>query len=137
MRAAASNGKRYWKAIDTSRKHRAPMGLLSFLRSRPAPEDDSALPHTEDAAKTSQPGPLWRSGVFESYPVGEQSQAVHRPGAVPVILPGFAVEFALKCEEFKPVEEHVAEYASQHGWDSLQVESLERLLPAMHAAGVL
>src|SRR5687768_454185 len=82
-------------------------------------------------------GDLWRTGYFESYPVGEQLQVVRTVGGTPSVLPSFAVEFAYCCQELRPLREHVESHAEKHGWDGLQVAALEREIPRMIETGVL
>lgn len=113
------------------------MGLLSLFQRRTEQEVAPVAAYPRHPAPLKSAETLWRCGVFESYPLGEQIQAVHRTGSTPRIFPSFALEFALSCSEFLPLRQHVAEYAERHAWDSLQVEALERLLPELHDAGLL
>ncbi|RYD69632.1 MAG: hypothetical protein EOP84_28095, partial [Verrucomicrobiaceae bacterium] len=80
---------------------------------------------------------LWRRGVFESYSLGEHVQAALCPGEKPRIFPAYALEFIAECSEFKPMRKHLLGYAEKHGWDSLQVEALEKLLPELQEARLL
>ncbi|MHA3773739.1 hypothetical protein ACXR0O_19575 [Verrucomicrobiota bacterium sgz303538] len=113
------------------------MGLLSLFQRRTDHEAAPVAIHPEQPTPLKTAETLWRCGVFESYPLGEQVQAVHRTGDTPRIFPSFALEFALSCSEFQPLRQHVAEYTERHAWDSLQVQALERLLPELHDAGLL
>src|SRR4051794_26935617 len=101
------------------------MGLLSRFQSRRA------------AAPAAAAGELWQSGVFDLEELSSEAHAVHVPGRAPAIVPAFAVDFALGCAKFRPLAEHVAEYAEKHHWDSLETAALERLLPMLATEGLL
>jgi hypothetical protein len=101
------------------------MGLLSRFQSRRA------------SAPAPAAGETWQSGVFEVEQVSSDAHVVHVPGRAPRIVPAFAVDFALGCEKFRPLAEHVAEYAEKHHWDSLETAALERLLPTLATEGLL
>jgi DNA-binding transcriptional MerR regulator len=101
------------------------MGLLSRFQSRRAP------------APPGSAGEQWQRGVFDVEELSSQAQAVHVPGRAPRIVPAFAVDFALGCDKFRPLAEHVAEYAEKHQWDSLETAALDRLLPTLATEGLL
>ncbi len=92
---------------------------------------------TPPALTRNAPPALWRRASFHVHPLGEHVHAVEMTHGPACILPSFAVEFALGCDEFKPLEIHVADYAEKHGWDGLQVEALRGQLAEMAKAGVL
>lgn len=80
---------------------------------------------------------LWRLGDAEIYPVGALEHVVARRGTTPRMLPAWAVEFALGCTRFRPLEAHLADQADAQGWDRLQLASMRELLPALCEAGLL
>jgi hypothetical protein len=117
----------------------ARMGLLSLFKCRSG-DATPTPPEMEDTATgetRSEPNLLWRCGTFDSYSLGEHVQAIHRDGEPPIVLPAFAVEFASGCSEWKSLSDHVAYQVERHGWDSLQVETLKRILPELTTGGVL
>jgi hypothetical protein len=101
------------------------MGLLSRFQSRRA------------AAPTGGDEPLWQRSAFQVAALSEEMQAVHVKGRTPQIIPAFAVEFVEECDEFLPLAAHLVEYAEKHHWDTLQVEALEKMLPALQEGGLL
>lgn len=101
------------------------MGLLSRFQSRRAP------------APAVPAGEKWQRGVFGVEELSSQAMAVHVTGRVPRIVPAFAVDFAFGCERFRPLAEHVAEYAEKHQWDAMETAALERLLPTLATEGLL
>ncbi len=69
--------------------------------------------------------------------LGHEAYLVRVPPHAPAVLPAFAVEFALDCLKFLPLERHLASYARKHALDALQVEALAGALPALTSAGML
>jgi len=105
------------------------MGMLSlFHGSRRA----TATPATAVAAPV-----LWRKTPFECFTAGHDQHLVSRRGSVPVAVPSFAVDFLLRCNEFRSMERHVARHVESHDWSPLQVEALTQLLPQFVEAGLL
>lgn len=104
------------------------MGLFSSLKSK--------APAASPVAAAAD-GELWRKGDFEIFPVGPEQQATLVRGGAPQVFPGFAIDFALGCEFFKPLAEHIESHAEKHGWSSLQLDSLRSWLPKLKQAGVL
>ncbi len=101
------------------------MGLLSIFKN----------PGQQPPA---QPRPdLWRKAPFAAFVIGEDQHAVYRRGRLPVLVPSFAVDFALGCTEFQMMEKHLAEHAALHAWGSLEIEALRSWLPKMIEAELL
>ena len=71
-----------------------------------------------------------------SAPSGTMSR-VSVCGGVPRRFPGFAVDFAHDCGEFRTLDEHVAEHAEKHAWGVIEAEALRSWLPRMVEAGLL
>ena len=101
------------------------MGLLSLFKSKPPQPADRA------AART------WRKTDFLAFSAGEDVHVVCTRDGTPQTLPSFAVDFAMGCRKFAPLEEHIAEHAAKHGWNTLQHEALQSWLPRMQEAGLL
>jgi hypothetical protein len=110
----------------------AAMGLLS--RFRTAATD--AAP-SRAALVPGRGADLWRRGHFGTHPAGEDLQIVYSRGETPQTLPTFAVDFALSCKTFRPLEEHLEDFASKHDWNTLQCEALRAWLPQLIAAHAL
>ena len=80
---------------------------------------------------------LWRQTPFDSFVVGEDVHTIYVRGRLPAMVPSFAVDFVLRCTEFRPLAEHVAKHADLHAWGSLEIEALQSWLPKMTEAGML
>jgi len=72
-----------------------------------------------------------------AYSVGHDEQAVMIRGETPRVLPGFVVDFVNSCEDFGPLERHIAQYAGKHAWGSLESNALRSWLPRMTEARLL
>jgi len=105
-----------------------------FQRSRPAETSRSARSPQQGKADRND---LWRKSDFRVHPLGPQVHAAQIRGAHPRNLPTFAIEFALSCEKFRRLDQHLTEHAEKNGWDSLQMEALERCLPELIEYGLL
>ena len=103
------------------------MGLLSLFKSKPPRTAESE----REAART------WRKTDFLAFSAGEEVHVVCTREGTPRTLPSFAVDFAMGCRKFAPLDEHIAEHAEKHGWNALQHEALQSWLPRMQEAGLL
>jgi hypothetical protein len=74
---------------------------------------------------------VWRRGDFISLPLPPNDHALRVHGREPVVVPAFVVEFVWGCEEFRPLEEHLADYAEAHGWGAPEIDALQRALPVL------
>lgn len=71
-------------------------------------------------------------------PAGAGWQAVMvRGGTETGIWPSFAVDFLMSCEEFKPLPEHLEEYARYHSFDTGQAREINDWAGKMVEAGLL
>lgn len=103
-----------------------PMGLRSMFRSQSAPPRRAVVP----TAPTEKPT-AWRKADFSFHQAGEDTHLVSIEGGVPQAWPSFTVDFLLGCDEFRPLEEHIARHAELHGWNNLQLDALAVWLPQM------
>ncbi|MEQ1858362.1 MAG: hypothetical protein ABMA13_00340 [Chthoniobacteraceae bacterium] len=71
----------------------------------------------------------WRKNDFTAYAVGHDEQGVMLRGEAPHLLPGFIVDFVNSCDDFAPIERHIARYAERHAWGSLEADALRSWLP--------
>jgi len=110
----------------------AAMGLLSRFRA----SSSHAAP-SRAALVSGQGAELWRRGNVVTHPAGEDLQIVYSRGNIPQTLPTFAVDFALSCKTFRPLDEHLEEFATRHDWNALQCDALRAWLPQLVAARVL
>jgi hypothetical protein len=120
-----------------ARFNHRPMGLLSLFKSKPETPADAAVREA-----TADPAPAriterWRKAPFAAFVAGEDQHVVHRRGQLPVLVPSFAIDFALALTEFEPMEKHLAKHAELHAWGSLEIESLRSWLPKMIESGLL
>ena len=109
--------------------NRRSMGLLSRFQKKSQAASDRDLAGAQNV--------VWRKADFISVPIGNEVQVVYPRRGTPQPLPAFALEFVANCFEFAPVETHIAEYATQHGLHSMQVDSLREWLPRLIEAGAL
>ncbi len=79
----------------------------------------------------------WRKNDFTAYAVGHDEQAVMLRGEPPRVLPGFVVDFINSCDDFAPMEAHVAHYADRHAWGSLEANALRSWLARATEARLL
>ena len=79
----------------------------------------------------------WRKNDFMAYTVGHDEQAVMLRGRVPQRWPGFVVDFVNSCDDFGPLENHLASYADKHAWGGLELEALRSWLPRVTEAQLL
>ena len=79
---------------------------------------------------------LWRHTPFTSFVAGEDTRAVHVPDRLPVLMPSFVVDFALRCTEFRSLPGHVARYAESQAWGSLEIEALRSWQRKLVRAGM-
>ncbi len=107
--------------------NRRSMGLLSRFQKQSSPPGGSASAETV----------VWRKADFISVALGDDEQVIYPRHGTPTALPSFALEFVANCSEFAPIESHLAEYASLHGMEPLQVDALRDCLPGLVAAGAL
>jgi hypothetical protein len=120
-----------WLANDRSLALNERMGLLSLFKSKAPVTTEPATTAPEKSAE------LWRHTPFTSFVAGEDVHSVYLRGRLPALVPSFVVDFALRCTQFRPLEEHIASHAELHAWGSLEVEALRSWLPKMTAAGML
>lgn len=119
------------------------MSLFSLFKTKPVANFEAAVEEpvrydrSAGVASYSGAGELWRKTPFSAYLAGHESHAVYLRGGVPVILPSFAVDFALGCGEFRTLTEQLNRHAEIHAWSQLQVASLQSWLPKMIDAGLL
>ncbi len=115
------------------------MGLLSLFKSKPAAPETAgpqeAAPAPLPAAARS--AERWRRNDFIFFAAGENEHLVYLRGRAPLAVPSFALDFLLHCDEFQPMERHLAQHAERHEWGSLQLEALTSLLPKLVEAGLL
>ncbi len=102
------------------------MRLPSFLQSRSAAK--TTAPQEQQQPSSAEPSALWRRGAFRVHSLGGHFHAVHAPHGETRVFPPFAVEFVLSCDQFRPLQKHIEQYAGEHGWDTLQIEALRRCL---------
>ncbi len=109
--------------------NRRSMGLLSRFQKKSPPSPAGNSPEERQV--------VWRKGDFISVPMGNEVQVVYPRRGTPASLPSFTLEFVANCLDFAPLEDHIADYASQHGLHSMQVDSLREWLPRLIEAGAL
>jgi hypothetical protein len=80
---------------------------------------------------------LWRRGDLASVPLGPSEHAVRLRGREPFVAWSFVVEFVYGCEEFRPLEAHIADYAETHAWGAAEIDTLRQQLPALMESGAL
>lgn len=107
----------------------AGMGLLSRFQKKPTSRPEADSPSAGSL--------VWRKSEFISVAMGNEVQVVYPRYGTPTPLPSFTLEFVANCFEFAPLESHIADYASQHGLHSMQVDSLRDWLPRLIEAGAL
>ncbi len=116
------------------------MGLLSLFKSKPAPSETSAPGTASAPAKADSRARAverWRKSDFTFFAAGEEQHLVSLRGSTPLAVPSFAVDFLLHCDEFEPLESHLARHAERHDWGALQLEALTSWLPKLKEAGLL
>lgn len=101
------------------------MALLSSLFRAPAARSQAAATLA------------WRKSDFHAYTIGHDEQVVMLRGETPRVLPGFVVDFLNSCDEFSPLDAHVARYAEKHAWGSLEANALHSWLPKITEARLL
>lgn len=82
-------------------------------------------------------GELWRRGDVAAVPLGPGEHVVRMRGREPFVTWSFVLEFVYGCEEFKPLEAHIADYAEAHGWGAAEIDTLEQQLPTLMESGAL
>lgn len=103
------------------------MGLLSRFQPKAAPV----------TGEQAFPGRTWRRNEIFTVAVGDDVHVVSRRGGTPLSVPSFAVDFIFGCRRFRPLEEHLAEYADRHRWGAMELEALRSWLPRVIDAGLL
>lgn len=107
----------------------ARMGLLSRFQKKSSP------PPTANTASAANV--VWRKSEFISVAMGNEVQVIYPRQGTPIPLPAFALEFVANCFEFAPLESHLADYSSQHGLHTMQVDALREWIPRLVEAGAL
>lgn len=95
-------------------------GLLSRFQSR------------GPAAK----GPAYRRSAFRSSYAGPELRLV-RAEHGSLVVPEFVLDFVYQCERFESLEAHLSEFAAESGRDRLQIETVQKWVPALVEAGCL
>src|SRR3954452_20795452 len=93
------------------------------------------LSRTKSGGKTA--AELWRRGDLASVPLGAGEHGGRLRGRAPLVAWSFVIEFVYGCEEFRPLEAHMADYAEAHGWGSAEIDTLRQQLPALMESGAL
>jgi hypothetical protein len=106
------------------------MGLSSLFKNQSPSTGSSGAVAAEDREE------LWRHTPFASFVAGEDVHAVSVRERLPVLMPSFVVDFALRCTEFRSMPEHIARHAELLAWGSLEIEALRSWLRKMTEAGM-
>ncbi|EDY20809.1 hypothetical protein CfE428DRAFT_2006 [Chthoniobacter flavus Ellin428] len=92
---------------------------------------------TTDDGSGPEPSPeLWRHTPFTAFVAGEDTRAVYVRDHLPVLMPSFVVDFALRCTEFRSLPGHIARYAESQAWGSAEIEALRSWQRKLVRAGL-
>lgn len=109
------------------------------MRTMAPTESENPIPEFDipDEAFGMEPSrELWRHTPFMSFVAGEDTRAVHVRDRLPVLMPSFVVDFALRCTEFRSLPGHIARYAESQAWGSLEIEALRSWQRKLVRAGM-
>ncbi len=99
----------------------------------------SSFKQTESSASArSSIGEPLRRADFLALPAGAGWHTIAlRGGGAPALWPSFAVDFLEGCSEFKPLSEHLHQYARYHSIESAQLSEIRHWAGKMIEAGLL